>query len=122
MPHQIIFPIIQAVVIYFMVNLNLAYWYQIFVFAAALVLISNCGTSLGLFFASVFENLQIALAVTPMTIIPLMIFSGLFVNIGALDPWFVWIAWISPIRYGYEVLIKNRECPSSLPFFILTID
>jgi len=76
---------------YFMLSLSALYWYQFFIFALTTILMSNCGTSLGIFFASVFPELTIALSVTPMVILPLMIFGGLFVNQGAIPVYFDWI-------------------------------
>ena len=37
------------------------------------ILCSVSGFSLGIFFASVFENLSVALAVAPVTLLPLMV-------------------------------------------------
>lgn len=108
LPFQIIFPIIQAAIMYWMVGFNGQPWYAFIVFAFTLVLLTLCGNAMGIFFASVFSDLTVALAVTPMVILPLMIFGGLFVNNGSIPPYFDWIKWISPIKYGFEALIKNQ--------------
>jgi ABC-type multidrug transport system permease subunit len=47
-----------------------------------------------------------------------MLFGGLYINVGNIPPWFVWIYYISMFHYGYEALIINEfqgvtfECPS----------
>ncbi|KAK9704300.1 hypothetical protein K7432_010266, partial [Basidiobolus ranarum] len=52
--------------------------------------------------------LQIALAVTPLLILPLMMFGGFFLNNGSAPVYFAWIQWISPIKYGFASLAKNQ--------------
>ncbi|MEW5318451.1 MAG: hypothetical protein WDW38_009672 [Sanguina aurantia] len=47
-------------------------------------------------------------AVMPMVMMPLMIFSGFFVNMDSLHPYFHWIPYISPMRYGFIVLAQNE--------------
>jgi ABC-type multidrug transport system permease subunit len=107
LPHQVIFPLIQAGIIYPMCGFrnDAGAFLNFFLL---MVLIANCGNSLGIFFASVFSSLQVALAVTPMALLPLMIFSGLFVNNDTIPPYFDWIKYLSPIKYGFEGLVKNE--------------
>jgi ATP-binding cassette subfamily G (WHITE) protein 1 len=75
---------------------------------ALVVLTSLSGFALGIFFASVFSSLPIALAVTPTILIPLMLFSGLFINQGAIPSYLDWIKYISPMKYGFEGMTKNE--------------
>jgi len=79
LPHNVIFPFILACIVYWMVG------YQnegdkFIICAVALILLTNCGTAIGVFAACAFDSLQVALAVVPMFLLPLMIFSGFFVN------------------------------------------
>jgi ATP-binding cassette subfamily G (WHITE) protein 1 len=55
-----------------------------------------------------FSDITMALVVLPLILLPLMMFSGLFVNIGSLPVYFAWIKWISPMRYAYNALMKNE--------------
>lgn len=91
---------------YWMVGFTNDPSYSFIIFALSIVLLSVCGTSLGIFFASVFSDLTAALAVTPMVLLPLMIFSGLFVNNSSIPVYFDWIKYISPIKYGFEAMMK----------------
>lgn len=108
LPFQIIFPFIQTVLMYWMVGFSTTQSYSFVVFAIIIMILSNSGTALGIFFASVFSDLTTALAVTPVALIPLMIFGGLFVNNDSIPIYFDWIKYLSPIKYGFEALIKNE--------------
>lgn len=55
-----------------------------------------------------FNDVAVALNIVPAIILPLMIFSGFFINADSIDPWFIWISYISPIRYGFIAMVKNE--------------
>lgn len=65
------------------------------------------GMFIGVTLASVFESLQVALSLAPMIIMPLMLYSGLFINSESIPPYFVWIKYISPVKYTFEGLVKT---------------
>ncbi|MEW5318453.1 MAG: hypothetical protein WDW38_009674 [Sanguina aurantia] len=107
LPSHIILPILSSCIMYWIIgyqNTLVKFWW----FALTIVLVDNCGASLGMFVACLFNELSVALAVMPMFIMPLMIFSGFFVNSDSLHPYFHWIPYISPMRYGFIVLIQNE--------------
>lgn len=108
LPIQVILPFIMTCILYWMVGLNTRNDYAFIVFALTLIIMANCGSALGIFFASIFSDLTVALAVTPMVLLPLMIFSGLFVNNESIPVYFDWIKYLSPIKYGFEALVKNE--------------
>jgi ATP-binding cassette subfamily G (WHITE) protein 1 len=109
LPFQSLFPIIQSLIMYWVIGFATTPPYAVVVFMCTLILLSASGNALGIFFASLFPQLTIALAVTPMVLLPLMIFAGLLVNSGSIPAYFDWIKWLSPIKYGFEALIKNRK-------------
>ena len=41
--------------------------------------------------------------VAPPLILPLMIFSGMFINTDSIPVYFDWIKYISPIKWAFEV-------------------
>jgi hypothetical protein len=57
---------------------------------------------------SVFPDVQQAMQAGPAFIMPLMIFSGFYVNISSIGWWFRWISYISPVRYGFSAVIQNE--------------
>ncbi|TPX35846.1 hypothetical protein SeLEV6574_g08132 [Synchytrium endobioticum] len=106
-PYQILFPWIQATVVYFMVGLqNSAAKY--FIHCAFAVLASVAGWALGILFACIFSSLPVALAAAPVILMPLMLFSGLFANLDTIPVWLRWIQYISPMKYGFEGMVKNE--------------
>lgn len=58
----------------------------------------NCGATLGVFVSCLFNDIAVALSVMPMFLLPLMVFSGFFVNSKTLGWWFRWISYISPMK------------------------
>ncbi|MEW5304769.1 MAG: hypothetical protein WDW36_007357 [Sanguina aurantia] len=107
LPTHIILPIVSSCIMYWIIgyqNTATKFWW----FALANVLIDNCGAALGMFVACLFNDIAVALAVMPMFMMPLMIFSGFFVNMDSLHPYFHWIPYISPMRYGFIVLAQNE--------------
>jgi len=107
LPLRIFYPILMAVITYFMIDLQPGadkFW----IFALTLILLDICGTSLGLVFATVFPSLPVALAASPMVLLPLMLFSGYFLNSNTIPPYFDWLQYLSPIKYGFRALCRNE--------------
>lgn len=55
-----------------------------------------------------FQNESVALAITPLIISPIIIFSGVFFDPNTSYVWIRWLQWISPIRYAAESLMRNE--------------
>ena len=105
LPFYVIFPWMNCTIVYWMTGLQpLAGKY--FIACAAVILCALCGFMMGIFFASIFSSLPIALAVTPLVLLPLMLFSGLFVNQGAIPVSLDWVKYLSPMKYGFEALVR----------------
>ena len=121
LPFNLLFPTISATVVYFMVKLQLNAA-KFFIFDAIMMLSSVIGLSLGMFFASLFADLGIALAITPLILLPLMLFSGLYVNVGNIPVYFSWIQYISPMKYAFQASMINEMKGLKLPPPIFTGD
>jgi ATP-binding cassette subfamily G (WHITE) protein 1 len=81
-----------------------------------------------MFFAALLPNVQVALAIFPVVFMPLMLVSGydeclvfmrsmqkcypgalsLFVNNSTIPVYIDWLKYLSPIKYGFEALVKNQ--------------
>ena len=77
-------------------------------FTLANVLVDNCGAALGVFVSCLFNDINMALTIMPLFLLPLMVFSGFFVNSDSIPPYFWWIQWISPMKYGFTALAINE--------------
>lgn len=114
LPFTLLFSFITATAIYFMVGL-VKTASQYLVFSTIMMLTSIIGTSLGIFFASLFDEFTLALAITPLVLLPLMLFSGLYLNIGSIPVYFNWIQYLSPMKYAYQAIMINEFHGLTLP-------
>ncbi|KAI9016894.1 P-loop containing nucleoside triphosphate hydrolase protein [Hyaloraphidium curvatum] len=105
-PMAMFFAVLLSTIMYWLIGLPAnAASYFISMIICALSAVS--GMFIGIMLASIFDSLQVALSLTPMILTPLMLFSGLFVNSGTIPAYFAWIRWISPVKYGFEGLVKQ---------------
>jgi ABC-type multidrug transport system ATPase subunit/ABC-type multidrug transport system permease subunit len=105
LPVAIFTAILQATIIYWMVGLpNSFVTYVVFMLFVGLATI--CGLSIGISLASTFDSLEVALVLTPLILLPLMLFAGLFINTSSIGWWLRWLAYVSPVRWCAEGMIK----------------
>lgn len=107
MPAIIIMPFVLTLMIYFAIGLA-ATFSQFFSFYGIMLLIVLSATSIGYFLGSLFPQPETAVVVSPVCMMPIIIFGGLMVNVDDIYPWLAWIQWLSPIRYGMEALMRNE--------------
>ncbi|KXZ56662.1 hypothetical protein GPECTOR_1g597 [Gonium pectorale] len=107
LPFHVVCPVLSAVICYWLIGYqNKAERFGWF--ALTMVLMDTCGAGLGIFVSCLFNDLSVALSVMPMFLLPLMVFSGFFVNSNTIPPYFSWIQYISPMHYGFIALAKNE--------------
>ena len=106
-PTQIILPVL---------NMSIPYWivgYQrnikcYSIAALTFILIANTSAALGMFLGGVFLRTETALVTIPMILLPLVVFGGLLVNLGAV-PWYLdWLKHLSPTKRAFVALAKNE--------------
>ena len=107
LPTSIIFPLIMTLIMYWFVGLS-STPEQFFLFYFIAYLITLNGISLGLMLGSMILDEKSVSTVTPIVILPFILFSGFFKNTGSLSSWIGWIQYISPIKYGFAALIQNE--------------
>lgn len=112
LPFQIIIPIIRVAIIYFAVGLR-SDTSAFFILCGIAILTSCVGMTLGMAIACQFENIQIALVALPLIILPMMIFSGFFINENSIPIWLDWAKYVTPIKYSFEAMLKNEFDPNS---------
>ena len=64
--------------------------------------------SFGYFISCITSSLQIALALAPTLIIPVMLFGGFFLQNGSGLEWISWLKWFSWFLYSNELLVVNQ--------------
>lgn len=79
-----------------------------FIFLVVLILVSNVGSAMGMLLGTAASDASVAISLVPVTLIPFMIFSGFFINTDNVPPYFIWIEYISFIKYGFHALVLNE--------------
>lgn len=115
-PINIMLPCWLSVITYFLIGFRHDNASHFFIYLLITVCSANSGTLFGIFICCAIPNLSVALAVGPMMIMPLMIFSGFYVNLDSIGPWFSWIQYISPIKYSFTALMLNEFTGLSLTY------
>ncbi|KAJ3414935.1 ATP-binding cassette sub- G member 1 [Chytridiales sp. JEL 0842] len=106
-PFQIVFPALEITIMYFMVGLdnNVGKFFALVIID---ILGSLSGFSLGVCLACVFSSLPVALLAAPLIMMPMMLFSGYFVNPQLIPIWLRWLKYLSPMKYAFEGAVKSQ--------------
>ncbi|KAI4100558.1 MAG: hypothetical protein L6R37_005390 [Teloschistes peruensis] len=96
-----------SLVLYFMVALKVTasafFTYWITLFATAM-----CITAVMRAIGAVFSTFDGATKLSGFWFSALVVYSGYFIPKTQMHPWFVWIYWIDPLSYGFEILLSNE--------------
>ena len=100
-------PLLFSLILYWFVGLsNTAAQFFLFFFICWITI--AVASSMGLMIGSAFTNAEVAVSVMPMVLVPLMLFAGLFVNLGSIPAWIAWIQWLSIYKWAYEAYEINE--------------
>ena len=61
--------------------------------------------SYALIISTLFSDKQLAVTLTPILIIPFMLFAGFFVNQDNIPIWLIEFQYLSFFKYGYQALM-----------------
>lgn len=84
-------PVMSSLIVYWMVGLNNESAGKFFFFLLVNILQSCIGLGVGYFGGTAFSDAKIAMAVTPLLIMPLMLFAGFYKNSADFASWIGWI-------------------------------
>jgi ABC-type multidrug transport system permease subunit len=88
LPMSIAMPTLQALIVYFGLGLNTDEWFKFPLFLLTSILGYNAFTCFGYILGTSISNKQVAVILTPVLIVPTMLFAGFFVNQDNI-PWFL---------------------------------
>ena len=106
LPMQLFTPMLYLIIVYWGVGLTITAG-QFFYAYLIMVLLVLGSASFGYFISSIFDQEESAVAIAPVIMMPIMLFSGFFSNAGSYPNWIGWIQYISPIKYSLEALVWN---------------
>ena len=106
-PFQLIITLITCTIVYWLCLYQKKFKKYI-TFIGIIELGSLCGLSIGISIATIAKNVSVALQFAPFCVVPLILFSGLFINTSSIPAYFTWIQYLSPIRYIYQEVYKNE--------------
>lgn len=73
-----------------------------------LFLIYNASGGYSLIIGTLFSDKQLAVTLTPVLIIPFMLFAGFFVNQDNIPVYLIEFQYLSIFKYGYQALFLNE--------------
>ncbi|CAD8179154.1 unnamed protein product [Paramecium octaurelia] len=107
-PFCLISPIIQELILYWMIGLNSKDGGVVVIHIFVAILTCLNGNSMGLMAGCAFNDIKVATSIVPLVLLPLIIFSGFFANSKQFFVWIGWIQYISPVKYSFEALATNE--------------
>ncbi|CAI5705212.1 hypothetical protein KXD40_008725 [Peronospora effusa] len=120
LPALIILSIVLFVPVFLLVGIG--YGFEVYVYMQIVMVLAGW-TAVGLAFATlgVLRHVTLALFVYTILLMLFGVFGGLLINVTDIPDWFVWLHYISPIKYSYESMMKifwkrvdNIDCDRTL--------
>lgn len=112
LPASILTPVIFGAIVYYAIGLSTvaAYKFPLFckyyflltyLIVGILILLYSAAGSYALIISTMFADKQLAVTLTPVLIIPFMLFAGFFVNQDNIPIWLIEFQYMSFFKYGY---------------------
>uniref|UniRef100_A0AC35TZN8 ABC transporter domain-containing protein n=1 Tax=Rhabditophanes sp. KR3021 TaxID=114890 RepID=A0AC35TZN8_9BILA len=106
-PQFVLYPVVFSTIVYWMVGLNATAW-SFFIFLLCGTLVTNVAISIGYMASCIFSSVGVAVAIMPIFTIPLLAFSGFYINIANLPWYFAWLRYFSYFGYAFEAMSINE--------------
>jgi hypothetical protein len=116
LPFSIITPSLFGCIVYYSVGLAPDF-INFLRFLVILVLAYNASSGYSLIISASFSDKQLAVTLTPVLIIPFMLFAGFFVATANIPIWMREFEYLSIFKYAYTALLHNQFdafCPYDL--------
>ncbi|XP_034826769.1 ATP-binding cassette sub-family G member 4 [Maniola hyperantus] len=100
LPFQIVFSGVYVIIVYFMTGQPMQ-TDRVLMFTTINILTALVAQSLGLLIGAAMK-VETGVYLGPVTTIPVVLFSGFFVNFNAIPSYLQWLTYLSYVRYGFE--------------------
>jgi len=105
LPMQVFLPILFFLPVYFLMGIG--HGFDVFIYQQIIVvLVNSAAVGLGYMVSCLCRRVDIAPIVGVVVILPFLLFGGLLINSDDAPKYFIWVQYISPIKYGFEALMK----------------
>ncbi|CAK4071550.1 unnamed protein product [Aphanomyces euteiches] len=105
-PLQLIFPMILLIPLYFMIGFGPSNATVFFSFYLYIMLLCSSATGLGYMVSCMARRADLTPILGIVVILPLVLFGGLFINADDTPDYFIWLAFISPLKYGFRGVMR----------------
>ncbi|RLN92145.1 hypothetical protein BBJ28_00019386 [Nothophytophthora sp. Chile5] len=105
LPMQILLPIFTFVPTYFLMGIG--HGFEVFLsMLVIMMLINSAAIGLAYMVSGLCSRIHVVPILGTLILLPFLLFGGLFINTRDCPDYFVWIVYISPIKYGFEAMMK----------------
>ena len=101
LPSNIIFPFISTTITYWMIGFN-DHPVPWLVMCGFTILLNIVGHAVGMLLTCAILDTGVVIKIQPLIVLPLMIFSGFFVNADSVRNYFIWLEAISFLKYAFR--------------------
>ncbi|CAG9325642.1 unnamed protein product [Blepharisma stoltei] len=107
-PTQLLALIFYCLMIYWTVGCNNTDASKFWIFVLGLVLMQWSSAGIGYIIGSMCKTEHLAIAITPLFLTPLEMYTGVVTNVESYPKSFFWIQYLSPMRFDIEGLCINE--------------
>lgn len=107
-PAALIIPTVFVCIVYFAVGLSLSSWEKPLISILGAVLEYNAFVGFGYIIGTGVGDKQVATIMTPIAVVPMLLFVGFFVKQDNIPKWLWWFREISVFKYGYQIQFLNE--------------
>ena len=108
LPFSLMQPVIFGSIVYFVIGLNSVNASFFFTFMLIVILTYNAAQGYALVISAGFSDKQLAVTLTPVLIIPFMLFAGFFASTSSIPIELVIFQYLSIFMYAYNALLLNQ--------------
>ncbi|KAH9127137.1 hypothetical protein LEN26_009293 [Aphanomyces euteiches] len=91
---------------YFMVGFGASDAGLFFTFYGYMVLLNSAATGLGYMVGCMVRRVDLAPIIGVVIVLPLILFGGLFINADDMPAYYIWLEYISPLKFAYRGLMR----------------